>query len=89
MGFGRKQYGKSKVDRCPFCDRQATLKNDQGVPVCTDHRESAMNELFCYCGKVLELREGKWGIYFLCTNCGIINRKKAFENNLVYDVNDA
>jgi len=76
-----KRYGQSKVDLCPFCRKAATTKNSQQVPVCYVHKASVLKDLTCFCGDLLELKDGKYGIYFSCTNCGNINIKKALEMN--------
>ncbi len=76
-----KHYGQSKIDKCPFCDRQAFAKNKQDVPVCTDHKNTSLDEMKCMCGKPLEMRSGKWGIFFSCLNCGNLNLRKALEIN--------
>jgi hypothetical protein len=76
-----KRYGQSKVDLCPFCKKSATAKNSQQVPVCYGHKSAVLQELTCFCGDYLELKDGKFGVYFSCTNCGNINLKKALEMN--------
>ena len=76
-----KRYGQSKVDLCPFCRKDATTKNSQQVPVCYTHKTSILQDLTCFCGDYLELKDGKFGIYFNCTNCGNINIKKALNMN--------
>ena len=76
-----KKYGQSKVDLCPFCRKDATTKNSQQIPVCSMHKASILKDLTCFCGDYLELKDGKFGIYFTCTNCGNINIKKALEMN--------
>jgi len=76
-----KRYGQSKIDLCPFCRKAATTKNSQQVPVCYAHKASILKDLTCFCGDYLELRDGKFGIYFSCTNCGNINIKKTLEMN--------
>ena len=76
-----KRYGQSRIDPCPFCKKDATTKNKQQVPVCYAHKASILNDLTCFCGDYLELKDGKFGIYFVCTNCGNINIKKALEMN--------
>lgn len=76
-----KRYGQSKIDKCPFCGRQAFAKNKQDVPVCTDHKNTSLDEMKCMCGKTLEMRSGKWGIFFSCLNCGNLNLRKALEIN--------
>ena len=76
-----KRYGQSKIDVCPFCKKDATTKNSQQVPVCYAHKTSILKDLTCFCGDYLELKDGKFGIYFNCTNCGNVNIKKALEMN--------
>jgi hypothetical protein len=76
-----KRYGQSRIDPCPFCRKDATTKNKQQVPVCYTHKESILQDLTCFCGDYLELKDGKFGIYFNCTNCGNKNLKKALEMN--------
>ena len=76
-----KKYGQSKVDLCPFCRKTATTKNYQQVPVCYTHKKTTLQDLTCFCGDLLELKDGKFGIYFNCTNCGNINIRKALEMN--------
>ncbi len=84
----RKQYGESQVTTCVFCSRPATQKNYQGVPVCHAHIKAELNQLLCVCSSILEPRTGKYGLFFLCDTCGIINKKKAFENNLIFDASE-
>ena len=76
-----KRYGQSRIDNCPFCEKTATVKNSQGVPVCQRHRHSKLPDLKCVCGRWLELCTGKYGAYFRCINCGNINFRKALELN--------
>ncbi len=72
-----KIYGSSQQPVCPFCHRQATQKNEQGLAVCHLHVKSVMQEIKCTCGSWLENRIGKFGPYFNCIKCGNINVKKA------------
>jgi len=76
-----KRYGQSKVYSCPFCRKDALTKNKQQVPVCYAHKASILRDLTCFCGDYLELKDGKFGIYFNCANCGNINLKKALVMN--------
>jgi len=76
-----KRYGQSRIDYCPFCKKDATTKNKQQIPVCYAHKASILKELTCFCGDYLELKDGKFGIYFNCTNCGNMNLKKALVMN--------
>ena len=76
-----KKYGESQVVICPFCNKNVTTKNSQKVPVCPDHKRSFLKDLTCFCGDYIDLRDGKWGIYFNCMNCGNLNLKKVLEMN--------
>ena len=76
-----KRYGQSKIDLCPFCKKSATTKNSQQVPVCYAHKASILPDLTCFCGDYLDLKDGQFGVYFSCTNCGNINLRKALEMN--------
>ncbi|NQV91617.1 hypothetical protein HQ489_04025 [Candidatus Woesearchaeota archaeon] len=75
----KKTYGEYKVATCPFCERIATQKNEQGLEVCHQHTASKMEEIKCTCGKWLEQRVGKFGPYFNCMDCGNMNYNKAME----------
>ena len=82
----RKVYGQSKIDSCPFCNKQAVTKSSQHIPVCIEHKNSILNEFKCVCGEYLLLQTGKFGAYFRCIRCGNINFSKALEINDVIDV---
>lgn len=77
----KKVYGEYKVDKCPFCGSVATIKNPQGVPVCPAHKNEELENMKCACGSHLDIKEGKYGVFFLCRNCGPINLKKALDIN--------
>jgi predicted RNA-binding Zn-ribbon protein involved in translation (DUF1610 family) len=74
-----KRYGQSKVEECPFCGKQAIVKNKQGLNVCQAHIGQDIPDIRCVCGSYLELKTGKFGPYFVCINCGNINLKKGLE----------
>ncbi|MBU1975452.1 MAG: hypothetical protein KKG59_03540 [Nanoarchaeota archaeon] len=76
-----KIYGQSKTDTCPFCEKRALTENSQGIPVCIDHKKEQFPELKCACGCWLDLKNGKFGPFFVCENCGIVNMRKAREMN--------
>lgn len=78
-----KKYGQSQITKCPFCGNQATTTSAQKVPVCIKHKSSEMNNLKCACGSYLDMKQGKWGPFFICLNCGPINMKKALEVNQI------
>lgn len=79
--FIPKKYGQSKVDKCPFCQKQATAINSQKVPVCQLHKEEMLDNLRCACGSPLETLHGKFGVFFSCMKCGSMNMKKVLEFN--------
>ena len=81
--FIPKKYGHGKIDKCPFCQKQATAMNSQDVPVCSGHKGEVLDELKCVCGSALEMLHGKFGIFFKCINCGNINLRKAMEFNTI------
>jgi hypothetical protein len=75
----KKVYGQSKEVNCPFCGRLATQKNETGIEVCSTHTKSVLEEIKCTCGSWLEQRDGKFGPYFNCLNCGNFNYKRGME----------
>ena len=77
----RKVYGQSRVDKCPFCGKQAVLKNPQGIPVCTKHAKDMLVDLKCICGDWLDVAKGKFGSYFRCMKCGSVSLNKVMEVN--------
>ena len=80
MAFrGRKVYGLSKRQPCPFCERIATHKNEQGLEVCHAHKEETLDNIKCTCGSWLDMLSGKFGTYFRCINCGNVSFRKAME----------
>ena len=81
--FIPKKYGQSKIDRCPFCQKQATTMNKQNVPVCSSHKKEALPDLKCTCGSTLDMMHGKFGIFFSCMKCGNINLKKVLDMNTI------
>jgi predicted RNA-binding Zn-ribbon protein involved in translation (DUF1610 family) len=68
---------------CIFCRRQAVVKNTQGFPVCVVHRSEALPDMNCVCGNGLSVKDGKYGAFFLCPDCGPISLKKVLDINLV------
>lgn len=84
----KKIYGESRIQKCPFCGARATVRNQQGFPVCRDHKDSKMNQMYCICGEPLEIKHGKYGVFFLCMQCGPINQSKAFEVNDIKDTSN-
>jgi hypothetical protein len=76
-----KRYGQSMINRCPFCQSQATSINTQGVPVCGKHKNENLGEMICACGSYMEMKNGKYGIFFVCQKCGTRSLKQALEIN--------
>ncbi len=87
--FRKKIYGQSKEDTCVFCSKTALAKNSQGLTVCHDHLKDVLEEKKCACGEMMDVKESKWGAFFLCKNCGPISLKKAKEgvDNSEYNIN--
>jgi len=76
-----KKYGQYQILNCPFCTNQATVKNEQKVPVCDVHRKQVLPDLKCSCGSYVELAIGKWGAYFKCLKCGNVPFRRIMELN--------
>ena len=76
-----KKYGESKVEKCPFCNERAIAMNKQGIPVCRNHKEKELGPMRCICAEMLDLKHGKYGVFFTCMNCGTMNMRKALEIN--------
>jgi predicted RNA-binding Zn-ribbon protein involved in translation (DUF1610 family) len=79
--FIPKRYGESRIERCPFCDKQALIKNSQGIPTCTVHKSIELHDLKCACGETLDIMEGKFGVFFNCMKCGNMNLRRTLEIN--------
>lgn len=76
-----KQYGQSKISKCPFCGKDAYFHNRQNVPVCKDHKGNRVNDMKCACGSWLEMKQGKYGVFYVCLHCGPVNMRKALDIN--------
>jgi len=81
-----KRYGQSRQDGCPFCGKLSTTTNSQKIPVCSTHKNSILGDMKCACGEYLDLKNGKFGAFFTCMNCGCISMNKALEFNDVKDI---
>jgi len=89
MRFSRKKsYGNYQIIKCPFCERRATQKNEQGLNVCHLHTKNTLEEIKCTCGSWLEAKSGKYGPYFNCLNCGNLSYQKGMEIKTVTKVNE-
>lgn len=76
-----KQYGQSKISKCPFCGKNAYFHNRQNVPVCKEHKENRINDMKCACGSWLEMKQGKYGVFFVCLSCGPLSMRKVIDIN--------
>lgn len=76
-----KRYGESMIENCPFCGRQAIIKNPQGIAVCKDHKDKMLPEMKCVCGSYLMMQREKFGVFFNCLKCGNMSMKKVLELN--------
>jgi len=76
---GKKVYGESRTDSCPFCGKQATITNEVGLLVCSDHKSGSLPDIRCTCGEYLDIKKGKFGPFFTCFNCGAISFAKGME----------
>lgn len=72
----RKVYGESQDTKCLFCDKQATTQNEQGLPSCNAHTSSKLEDIRCNCGAYLDIKQSKWGAFFVCENCGSLSLQK-------------
>jgi hypothetical protein len=79
--FRRKVYSEEKVSHCPFCGGAAIARNEQKVPVCERHKHMILDGLKCACGSYLDIKEGKFGPFFVCVNCNIVSFKKGLDMN--------
>ncbi|MCF7872204.1 hypothetical protein K9L97_04170 [Candidatus Woesearchaeota archaeon] len=79
--FRKKIYGASKIDECFICGEQSTIKNKQGLTTCQKHKDEELLDVKCACGDWLDIKQGKYGTFFLCMQCGPINLKKGLEIN--------
>lgn len=86
----RKEYGKSSIDKCIFCDDNAFSYNDQRFPVCKDHKNAIvdMDKIKCSCKSYLDIKQGKYGTFFLCMNCGPVSIAKVKSINDIIDKNN-
>ena len=71
----------SRIEKCPFCEKQAVTENAQAIPVCVAHKKEKLPDLKCSCGDWLDVKKGKYGTYFSCMRCGNISFGKGLEMN--------
>ena len=81
----KKTYGSYQVNQCIFCGTAAYSVNPQGIPVCNNHKsaEVDMDAIRCACGDYLDIKEGKFGAFFLCMKCGPRSIAKVKEINTI------
>ena len=79
--FRRKVYSEEKVSHCPFCGGAAIVRNSQKVPVCVKHKDMVLENMKCACGSYLDIKEWKFGPFFVCVNCNIVSFKKGLDMN--------
>lgn len=77
----KKVYGESMKTLCAFCGKLAIARNKERVPVCEAHRSSKLEDVRCGCGRLMHLKDGKWGPFFVCPACGPVSFEKARERN--------
>ncbi len=77
------------ITRCVFCSRQAIAKNSQNFPTCQSHKKEVLGEMKCSCKEFLIVKEGKYGAFFLCPDCGPVSISKALSINNVEKKNNA
>jgi hypothetical protein len=80
--WGRQPAG---LARCPFCNGNALRENSQGVPVCLQHKDSDLPDMKCSCGEWLDIRKGKYGVFFSCMSCGAKSLSKILSINKIAD----
>lgn len=81
----KKTYGSYREETCIFCSERAICMNEQNLPTCTKHKHELvdMNKVKCSCGDFLDIKEGKYGSFFLCMNCGPMSIAKIKEINTI------
>ncbi|NQU98828.1 hypothetical protein HQ533_05135 [Candidatus Woesearchaeota archaeon] len=70
-----------RITNCIFCRQQAIAKNEQGFATCNMHKKEVLPEMNCACKEILSIKNGKYGAFFICANCGPISLKKALSIN--------
>ena len=79
----KKVYGSYREENCIFCGERAICMNEQNLPTCVKHKHETVNmdKIKCSCGEFLDIKEGKFGSFFLCMNCGPMSIAKIKEIN--------
>ena len=55
--------------------------SEQNVPCCSKHKKSVLPDMKCACGSWLDLKESKYGPFWLCLKCGPVSWRKGLEVN--------
>jgi hypothetical protein len=66
---------------CVFCGQVATKKNSQKFAVCKSHENKEFPDMKCACGGYLDVKESKYGAFFICMDCGPVSVAKAMSIN--------
>ncbi len=79
----KKVYGAYREETCIFCGERAICMNRQDLPTCVKHKhdEVDMDKIKCSCGEYLDIKQGKYGSFFLCISCGPMSIAKIKEIN--------
>lgn len=73
----RKIYGSYQVDKCFFCGSNAYKKTIQGFPTCKKCGDQEVKDPKCpSCGGALDIKTSKYGVFFLCLDCGPVSLAK-------------
>lgn len=65
------------MEKCIICNGMCTEYTSQGLPVCKKHKGYSAMSLKCpVCQGSLDVRKGKWGVFFTCISCGVFSIAK-------------
>ena len=68
------------MSKCFWCEHLAVTYNEQKIPTCKIHKRNKLKIDKCpLCKGFIELKNGKYGAFFVCDNCGCLNLKKIKE----------
>ncbi len=76
-----KKYCSYQKNVCVFCGKTSTVTNAQGLLTCIADQRKTLEEKKCACGEMLELKQGKYGPFFLCRSCGPMSLKKSMDSD--------
>jgi len=58
---------ETKETLCVHCGKRATRMNNEGQPVCKEHKDRAPKEIGCpECGFSMSIKEGRYGYFWGC-----------------------